>query len=141
MFYSRILSFFANSLINSVINGSRLPHDLDALKARMVDLENIDVFKMDMYALSRIFKPYDIYRDDPRGAFQPTESKNIIIYVGDYHAQNYAEFLQYLSTVGQDVALTYRYVNPSKDLSRRNCVKINKSREYIEDPFPSCGIQ
>jgi hypothetical protein len=140
-FETRILSILANSLISSVTNGSPFNHTLDDLKDIEENIQDIEVLKMDMYALARIFKPYNIYRDNPRGAFQPIESKNIIIYAGNFHCKTYVEFLQYLATVGQDVALTYQYVNPSTDVSRRNFVKINKSREYIEGTFPYCGIQ
>lgn len=140
-FKTRILSILANSLIFSVTNGSPFNHTLDDLKDIEENIDDINALKMDMYALARIFKPYDIYRDNPRGSFQPIESKNIIIYAGNFHAQNYVEFLQYLATVGQNVVLTYQYVNPSTNVSRRNCVKINKSREYIEGTFPYCGIQ
>ena len=69
-----------------------------------------------MYALSRIFKRYDIYKDNPAGAFQPVESKNIVIYAGDGHAQNYIDFLEFIGNVRR----TYSF-NGSEEVS---CVKL-----------------
>lgn len=83
------------------------------------------MLKVDMYCLARVFKTYDV---DKKGAFQPVESKNIIIYTGDDHAQSYVEFLDYLRTVGgQDVNKTYEYRSPNDgDFS---CVRIKPETE------------
>lgn len=75
---------------------------------------------MDMYALARIFKPYNIKKNNPAGAFQPRESKNIIIYAGNNHAKNYVEFLEYLRTIGREVTLLYRNIGTVYT----SCVKI-----------------
>ena len=42
-----------------------------------------------MYALARMFRDF---RDDKKG--MPTRPTNIIIYVGNYHANRYARFFE-----------------------------------------------
>ena len=85
------------------------------------------MLKVDLYCLSRVFKTYDIKKNNPVGAFQPVESKNIIIYTGDDHSQTYIEFLEYLRTVaGQNVRKTYEYRSPND--GEFSCVLINKPK-------------
>jgi hypothetical protein len=83
------------------------------------------MLKVDMYCLARVFKTYDVHKNNPVGSFQPVESKNIIIYAGDDHCQTYIEFLEYLRTVaGQNVRKTYEYRSPND--GEFSCVLINK---------------
>jgi hypothetical protein len=128
----------ARSLFIAVRNNT-LPTDLtlDELKSVSVSFEDIDVLKMDMYALARIFKPYNIYRDNLLGSFQPVESKNVIVYVGNNHAGHYVQFFEYLATVGQDVLLSYWYISETS----LNCVKINTNPKYYRGSNRFCGIQ
>lgn len=111
------------------INAVSWDHDFPVDKIR--ELENILLklgsLKMDMYALARIFKYYDIEKNNPAGAFQPRESKNIIIYAGDNHAQNYVEFLEYLGSIGREVTLLYRNIG-DKNIS---CIGVPQ-----EEPNP-----
>jgi hypothetical protein len=120
------LSVLGRVLINSIY-GNQTDFDLDFLKNNVASLKSLNALKMDMYGLSRVFKTYDIYRESVLGAFQPIESKNIIIYAGLYHAENYVEFLEYLGA-----RRTYSYVSPSV-----SCVKLWEDPPYNR----YCGIQ
>ena len=127
----------ATSLINAIYYDTDF--SLDLLNTFYLFFLRIDVFKADTYALARIFKPYDVFKDNPQGAFQPVESKNIIIYAGNKHSKNYVKFLEYLSTVGQNVRMPYRSIG-SKKVS---CVKLwddipridDRNIDYFEVPF------
>ena len=73
---------------------------------------DITTYAMDIYCLCRIFKKYNV-----QSAFQPVESKNIIIYTGNNHSKIYREFLMHIGAEE-----TYHYENPN----RKNCVLITK---------------
>jgi len=78
---------------------------------------NINVIMMDIYSLSRIFKRHTkIY--DYQSAFQPEESRNIIIYAGDNHSKNYVNFLK--SELG--AVETYTITNPDKSCIRTRTI-------------------
>lgn len=50
----------------------------------------------DVYTISRIFKKFNLDPDDPtkkRPTDEPIEPRNIIIYAGDFHSNNYRKFL------------------------------------------------
>lgn len=72
---------------------------------------------LDTYCLARIFKIHDT-----GDSFQPTESKNIIIYVGDAHARNIAEFLGYIG-----FKPTFSFYN----VEEKSCVNMKEPNEYM----------
>ena len=120
-FDSQKIRRLSNILLYSILN-----EDLPTLsKEEFIDFYNIcfelSILKVDMYCLLRVFKYYDIYKYNPAGSFQPAESKNIVIYAGDTHSQNYIEFLEYLASIGYNIQKTYSYRNPE----RKSCVKVN----------------
>ena len=86
-------------------------------RERIVD---IGVLSMDLYSLCRIFKEYK--KRDDEDDIQPEQSKNIIIYAGDFHIKNYTEFLE--NSVG--AVKTYFYENQNN-----SCVKM---RHELNDP-------
>ncbi len=49
----------------------------------------IDIFFMDCYTLTRIFREFDVKQN----VYQPVEPTNIIIYAGNDHSDTYREFL------------------------------------------------
>jgi hypothetical protein len=103
----------------------------------------IDVLATDIYCLSRIFKSHNLKKSEHMGEFQPVESKNIIIYVGDSHAKNYISFLQYLG-----FEPTYSYKNSrscvymNHPLSERKLKKMNRDQlEFISKRLKIDGYQ
>lgn len=121
-------------LIKSIEDKTAPMLSLDDLREFQDICSLLGVLKMDMYCLSRVFKTYNIKKNNPIGAFQPVESKNIIMYVGDEHAENYIDFLNYLGTLdGRNVKSTYSSRFPN-DVS---CVRLqhNESESKINDPF------
>ena len=125
-------------LLETVYNKTAPTLNLQDLRDFGEICSSLDVLKADMYCLARVFKHYNIKKDNPLGAFQPVESKNIIIYAGDEHSEHYVEFLEYLGSVGQNVEKTYYYKEPED--GSVSCVRIkapepkkdNRREEYIE---------
>ena len=113
-------------LINSLQNKTAPVLDLYNFEYLREVCSYLGVLKVDVYCLSRIFKTYDIKKNNPVGAFQPTESKNIIIYAGDTHSQNYIQFMDYLNESGYNIKKTYQYINYSN-----SCVLLNKPKPKI----------
>ena len=133
---SEDIVMIATSLINAIYHDTDFSVDL--LNSFNLFFLRIDALKADVYALARIFKPYDIYRDNPEGAFQPVESKNIIIYAGNKHSKNYVRFLEYLRTVaGQNVRRTYRSIG-SKEVS---CAKLWDDPDDNPSKEAYCTVQ
>ncbi len=52
-------------------------------------------FNMDYYLISRVFRDYTT--KSKKGEFKESKAKNVIIYVGDWHAQNYESVLTRLN--------------------------------------------
>jgi|LakMenEpi03Aug12_release.lakeMendotaPanAssembly.Ray.scaffolds.fasta_scaffold00700_49 hypothetical protein len=87
-----------------------------------------NVFVMDIYALCRIFKRYDLERNLPN-VFQPQESHTIIIYAGAYHTDTYKDFIfNFLS--GKKI---YSFVSDQMNWEDIGCVKMPESK--IQFPF------
>lgn len=112
------VSFIAGLILDSITN-NQFDFSTEELKNFLSVFILLDGLKVDMYALARIFKTYDIYKNNPTGSFQPVESKNIIIYAGNTHSETYVEFLEYLKYQGREVKLLYRY----NGLPYISCVK------------------
>ena len=86
---------------------------------------NINVIMMDIYGLSRIFKKH-IKTYDYQSAFQPEESRNIIIYAGDNHSKNYVNFLK--SELG--AVETYTITN-----NQKSCIRTRTNLPEIDSLF------
>ena len=113
-------------LINSLQNKTAPVLDLNNFEYLREVCSDLGVLKVDVYCLSRVFKTYDIKKNNPVGAFQPAESKNIIIYAGNAHSQNYVQFMDYLNEAGYNIKKTYQYINYSN-----SCVLLNKPKPKI----------
>ena len=104
---------------------------------------NLNVLLLDTYCLSRIFKLHNLKKKKPSGEFQPAESKNIIIYAGNIHSNNMAQF--FYSIGFKDV---YSYHNPNY-----SCVNMKTSNNFkfenifsdqtpspLRAPSPNCVL-
>lgn len=80
-----------------------------------------NTFLMDGYALSRMFKKFNV-----KNANQPEYPHNIIVYVGDAHAENYRNFLY---TMGYTVEASV--INDLDDWDNRDCIDMKN----IKQPF------
>lgn len=95
MYYKKIQSFGGKAtfidtikkLISTIENNTSLSRDI--MKKLGFLFINLNSLLVDYYCLARIFKKHDL-----EGSFQPEESKNIMIYVGDAHARNMTEFFR-----------------------------------------------
>lgn len=67
--------------------------DIDLIKLGNF-IRRIHALSMDIYCLCRVFKEYKV-----SDSFQPKESKNIIIYGGYFHTENYREFLKSVGAI------------------------------------------
>ena len=118
------LRYFNIEFLINCINNGFLEQDHEIIKAYIqrafIYFEDIGVLSMDLYSLSRIFKDYK-KKDDDEG-IQPEQSKNIIIYAGKAHIENYIEFLKnYIGAIK-----TFSYENKNN-----SCVK---TRYNLDDP-------
>jgi hypothetical protein len=77
--------------------------------------------------MSRIFKFHNVKKNKNKEEFQPTESKNIIIYVGNAHARNMVEFLSFIG-----FKPTYNYYEPNE----KGCVNMKKQNTYLPKKSP-----
>ena len=77
---------------------------------------NISAIMVDLYALCRMFKIYDV-----KNNFQPRESINIIVYAGNKHSKRYAKFLIWLTNNAFRYILTGIHEYNSDEVS---CVKM-----------------
>ena len=103
------------SIINSIENKSDV--DIEFIKKSVKVFLKVNDLLLDGYSLSRIFKIHNV-----KDAFQPAESKNIIIYVGNAHARNMAEFI---SSIGFQPV--YSFYNDED----KSCVNMKKSNKYM----------
>lgn len=90
-----------------------------ALLKLIAPITKLNALTMDMYCLARIFKRYT-----PKGsieAYQPTESKNIIIYAGVFHTQNYIKFLKFIG--GEPIVV-------NEESSSISCIRTNTKLPY-----------
>jgi hypothetical protein len=82
---------------------------------------------LDSYCLSRIFKVHNLKKNVPLIEFQPEESKNIIVYVGDAHARNMYEFFRFIGFKD-----TYSFYDNKKN----GCVNMKKGNVInIHSPY------
>ena len=87
-----------------------------------------NVFVMDIYALCRIFKIYDLEKNRSN-VFQPQESHTIIIYAGAYHTDTYKDFIfNFISGIKR-----YSFVSEQMNWEDIGCVKMPESK--IQFPF------
>lgn len=105
------------NIINSIENKTDNSLNLDFIKKSVKVFLKVNDLLLDGYSLSRIFKIHNV-----KDAFQPAESKNIIIYVGNAHARNMAEFISYIGF--QPV---YSFYNDED----KSCVNMKKSNKYM----------
>ena len=74
---------------------------------------------MDLYIMTRIYRSFDIDKE------LPYESRNIIIYAGDYHIQNYIKHFE-------ELKLQKMYMFSAPDTNQYACLKINDfNMEYL----------
>ena len=87
-------------------------------------ISDLNIFDMDLYLLSSLFKNMEI--EDPDVDHEPTKSYSSIIYVGDSHAVNYSNFLYYLISNGIFVGNVVYEKNDDYNIS---CLSI--PRDYV----------
>ena len=111
----------------AVLTNEKCDNDLTNMEVTILHrfFREINVIMVDIYCLSRIFKKHTkIY--DYQSAFQPEESRNVIIYAGNTHSQNYVDFLK--TAIG--ATETYRIINPEK-----SCIRTSKTFPEIDTLF------
>ena len=83
---------------------------------------SVNTLMMDFYALSRIFKKFNIQRSKSKQATrvdQPESPHNLIIYAGDAHSIRYRKFFDSLG------AKRIAHINNRGTLSINNCIDIS----------------
>lgn len=114
------------NLISSIENKTEVTIDfINRIIPMFMHLNNL---LLDCYCLSRIFKLHNV----KPGSFQPVESKNIIVYAGNNHIRNMAEFLGFLN-----YKPTFNFHNKDE----RSCVNIKRSNTYIIQKSPTLYAQ
>lgn len=83
-------------------------------------LKNLDVLKTDIYCLSRIFKKYN--PKEGTNPEMPDESRNLIVYTGKNHTDNYIQFLQMYSEREPRCNLVETFYKENQ--RKRGCVQI-----------------
>lgn len=122
---------------------------LDIIKKKFEKLAStinlINDLYMDMYCLLRIFKKYIRKESDP--ADHPDESRNIIIYTGNKHTENYVNFFIYhagFEIIGQEYInhKTLGIVNNEEELRRSKgfCVDMKYDSEFNYIPYSKKDI-
>lgn len=109
-----------NDLISSIENKTEM--DIEFIKKTPKLFLKLNDMILDTYCISRIFKIHKM-----KGEFQPAESKNIIIYVGDAHGRNISEFLGYIG-----FKPTFSFYNDDE----KSCVNMKESNQYIPQRSP-----
>lgn len=117
-------------LLNPKINDEVFISNLKQLTYELIDISFLIV---DSYTLARIFRKFDV-----KNTNQPVEPSNIIIYAGNFHSNNYREFLTdegftEISSVGKTLTNDIIVGVSSKDSYRKSkkCLYMNK----IPQPF------
>ena len=123
-----------SQIFKKIINYFQTENPTENIKKELLDAhlitEDINVFIMDIYGLSRIFKMH--YPRKNTVSFQPIESTNVIIYAGDNHSKTYAEFMEFIGGKVENIDLKGR----SK---RRIPKKDRRGKRYWEEiEHPSC---
>ena len=103
------------SLISSIENKTEV--NIEFIKKYVKVFLKLNDLLLDVYCLSRIFKKHNV-----TDTFQPVESKNIIIYAGNAHSRNMAEFISYIG-----FQPTYSFYNDED----KSCVNMKKSNKYM----------
>lgn len=83
---------------------------------------SVNILMMDFYALSRIFKKFNIQRSKSKQASrvdQPESPHNLIIYAGDAHSIRYRKFFDSLG------AKRIAHINNRGTLNIKNCIDIS----------------
>lgn len=118
-YYSVILMFIQNEELYS-LNEEYNEILEKSIKINNNVLDSLNALAMDMYALSRIFKPYK--PKTIQGQNQPEMSMNIIVYAGGEHIETYREFL--LDDLYAEQL--YDYQNPLLVSYQGSCVQMYK---------------
>jgi hypothetical protein len=117
------------SLISSIENNTEV--NLNFIKKSESVFLNLNSLLLDCYCLSRIFKFHNVKKNKNKEEFQPEESKNIIIYVGDNHAANMTEFI---NSIGFNPV--YSYYEPKE----KSCINMKKPNMYLRINLPLIPI-
>ena len=117
------------SLISSIENNTEV--NLNFIKKSESVFLNLNSLLLDCYCLSRIFKFHNVKKNKNKDEFQPEESKNIIIYVGDNHAANMTEFI---NSIGFNPV--YSYYEPKE----KSCINMKKPNMYLRRNLPLIPI-
>jgi hypothetical protein len=113
------------SLISSIENNTEV--NLNFIKKSESVFLKLNSLLLDCYCMSRIFKFHNVKKNKNKEEFQPVESKNIIIYVGNAHARNMVEFLRFIG-----FKPTYSYYEPNE----KGCVNMKKQNTYLPKKSP-----
>ena len=112
------------NLISSIKNNTKFDFFYLNAEIRSIFLD-LNALLLDAYCLSRVFKVHNLKKHVPTGEFQPEQSHNIIIYAGDTHSNNMAQFFY---SIGLNH--TYNYYNPT-DTSCVN-MKTPNTHKYVD---------
>ena len=113
------------NLISSIENDTAI--ELKSLTHLSSIFIHMNGLLLDSYCLSRIFKVHNLKKNVPLIEFQPEESKNIIVYVGDAHARNMYEFFRFIGFKD-----TYSFYDNKKN----GCVNMKKGNVInIHSPY------
>jgi hypothetical protein len=106
---------------------SRLSH-LDAKIDKICkDIRDFGVLMVDYYTITRIFRGYKPKTQTETWYSQP--AKDIVIYVGDAHARNYREFLNYMKFKQVEATQSTQYIMYSYPFY--SCLDITKIKQHL----------
>jgi hypothetical protein len=94
----------------------------ESLKELELYLVNVYVNQMDLYALSRIFRYFEIKKSNNHPRFV----KNIYVYAGNYHIETYYEFIESLKGFNLITDIHPEYEDKS-------CITLNDVKLRISD--------
>lgn len=121
-FISNIKFDFIGKNIQKIINS--LPYkkkpdikQLNEFNKLRAEQEDLDVPFMDIYLMARVFRKFKQIKYQ-----NSKEPENIIIYVGDYHAQNYSNILK---------TLNFKNEFSISRVDNNNCIDISKLKQPL----------
>ena len=140
----KVFMIIIKKLISSIKNNTDFPYfkmeNLELINSISLTFLELNVFLLDAYCLSRIFKVHDLKKHISTGEFQPQESKNIIIYAGDTHSDNMAQFFH---SIG--FKPVYNYYNPTQsscvNMKNPNTFRYVNRKMIINSPLKSPVVQ